>query len=171
MDTSALRLRTATADDWPAIWPVWQRVVETGETIAWDPATDEPTARSLWMARPPAAVFVAERADRAGRTQVVGTAKLVPDQPGLGDHVANASFMVHPDAAGAGIGRRMGEHVLDEARRRGYRAMRFNAVVETNDRAIALWTSLGFAIVGTVPEAFRHPRHGLVGLHVMHRTL
>ncbi len=103
-----LRLRAATADDWSAIWPIWHRVVAAGETYVWDPATDEKTARTTWMAPPPAAVFVAE-------------------------------------------------HVLDEARRRGYRAMQFNAVVEVNSRAIALWQSLGFRIIGTVPGAFRHP--------------
>jgi GNAT superfamily N-acetyltransferase len=169
MGCDDLRIRPAVDADWPAIWPVWHAVVRTGESIGWDPATDEPTARGLWMRLPPAAVFVAERVDPSGTRRVaplgiVATAKLAPDQPGLGDHVAGASFLVHPDAVGAGIGRRLAEHVLEEARRRGYRAMRFNAVVET-------WTSLGFEIVGTVPEAFRHPRHGLVGMHVMHRRL
>lgn len=163
-----LALRAATADDWPAIWPVWHAVVQTGESIGWDPDTDEPTARMLWMRPPPAAVYVAEGGEPR---RVVATAKLAPDQPGLGDHIAGASFLVHPDAAGAGIGRKLVEHVLEQARRQDYLAMRFNAVVETNTRALALWSSLGFTIVGTVPGAFRHPRHGLVGMHVMHRRL
>jgi ribosomal protein S18 acetylase RimI-like enzyme len=168
MGPADLVLRSATAEDWPGIWPVWHAVVRTGESIGWDPASDEPTARALWMRPPPAAVFVAQRGRQA---PVVGTAKLAPDQPGLGDHVAGASFLVHPDASGAGIGRALAEHVLEQARLQGYRAMRFNAVVETNTPAVALWTSLGFEIVGTVPEAFRHPRHGLVAMHVMHRRL
>jgi GNAT superfamily N-acetyltransferase len=162
-----LLVRIASDAEWPAIWPVWHAVVRTGESITWDPRTDEPTARKLWMRPPPAVVFVAERAG----SDVVGTAKLAPDQPGLGDHVAGASFLVHPGAEGAGVGRRLAEHVLAEARGRGFRVMRFNAVVETNTRAVRLWTSLGFTIVGTVPEAFRHARHGLVGMHVMHRRL
>jgi L-amino acid N-acyltransferase YncA len=166
-----LRMRSATAEDWPSIWPIWHRVVRTGETYAWDPATDEATARGIWMAPPPAAVYVAERSDDESGPRVVGTALLKPNQPGLGAHVANASFMVDPAAAGAGIGRRLAEHVLDEAHRRGYRAMQFNAVVETNTAAVALWRSLGFAIVGTVPKAFRHATAGEVGLHVMHREL
>jgi ribosomal protein S18 acetylase RimI-like enzyme len=69
------------------------------------------------------------------------------------------------------VGRALGLHVLDRARRSGYLAMQFNAVVETNTGAVHLWQSLGFEIVGTVPKAFRHPQHGLVGLHVMHRFL
>ncbi|MHA6631028.1 N-acetyltransferase family protein [Pseudonocardia sichuanensis] len=173
MTNDDLVLRSATTHDWPAIWPVWHAVVATGESIGWDPSTDEPTARALWMRPPPTTVFVAERGAPSPNPEpeVVGTAKLAPDQPGLGDHVAGASFLVHPDATGAGIGRALAEHVLAQAQLQGYRAMRFNAVVETNTRAVALWTSLGFTVVGTVPEAFRHPRHGLVGMHVMHRRL
>lgn len=49
--------------------------------------------------------------------------------------------------------------------------MQFNAVVETNTRAGGLWRPLGFETVGTVPEAFRHPTAGFVGLHIMHRPL
>ncbi|WP_214370001.1 GNAT family N-acetyltransferase [Pseudonocardia sp. H11422] len=166
-----LRIRTATIADWPAIWPIWRRVVGAGETYVWDPATDEPTARSLWMAPHPAVVFVAERTDPPSGPRVVGTALLKPVQPGLGAHVANAGFMVDPDAAGGGVGRRLAEHVLDEARRSGYRAMQFNAVVEVNTRAVGLWRSLGFEVIGTVPRAFRHPTAGTVGLHIMHREL
>ena len=53
----------------------------------------------------------------------------------------------------------------------GYAAMQFNAVVETNEAAGALWKDLGFRIIGTVPEAFESRTHGRVGLHVMHRYL
>jgi ribosomal protein S18 acetylase RimI-like enzyme len=85
--------------------------------------------------------------------------------------VANASFLVDPAAAGHGVGRELGEYVLAAAAEAGYRAMQFNAVVETNTAAVHLWRSLGFTILATVPEAFAHPRHGLVGLHIMYRRL
>jgi L-amino acid N-acyltransferase YncA len=163
-----LRFRDATPEDWPGIWPFWHRIVAAGETYAWDPATDERTARALWLQPPPARVYVAEDAD-TGR--IVGSAVLKPNAATLGDHVANASFMVDPDLSGRGIGRRLAEYVLAEARREGYRAMQFNAVVEANEGAVALWLALGFEILGTVPEAFRHARLGPVGLHVMYRRL
>lgn len=86
-------------------------------------------------------------------------------------HVATASFMVDPSYAGKGVGRALGEHVLTWARSAGYRAMQFNAVVETNTGAVALWRSLGFEVLATVPEAYHHPTHGYVGLHIMHRHL
>jgi ribosomal protein S18 acetylase RimI-like enzyme len=85
--------------------------------------------------------------------------------------VANAAFMVAPDARGQGIGRAMGEHCLNEARRLGYRAMQFNFVVSTNTSAIHLWERLGFKIVGTLPGAFQHPQKGYVDVYVMYRSL
>jgi GNAT superfamily N-acetyltransferase len=102
---------------------------------------------------------------------VLGTAKMGPDRPGRGDHIGTASFMVDPAAGGRGIGRALGEYVVDWHRRMGYRGIQFNAVVETNTGAVALWQHLGFTIVGTVPGAFRHPTRGHVGLHVMFLAL
>jgi L-amino acid N-acyltransferase YncA len=161
-----VEIRPVAQADWPQVWPIWREIVSAGETYAWDPETDEASARDLWLLPPPAQVWVAVE-DRT----VVGTALLKPNQPGLGAHVANASFMVSSTASGRGVGRRLAEHVLTQARASGYRSMQFNAVVSTNTRAIALWRALGFTIVGTIPGAFRHARLGYVDLHVMYREL
>jgi L-amino acid N-acyltransferase YncA len=159
-----MQIRPAQIDHWPLIWPIWHRVVSAGETYCWDPDTDQAAARLLWMLPPPAEVWVA--VDQT----VVGTAVLKPNQPGLGNHVANASFMVDPDAAGRGVGRQLARHILDRAKQAGYRAMQFNAVVSTNERAVRLWKSLGFEIVATIPEGFRHRSLGPVDLHVMYQS-
>lgn len=158
-------IREAAAEDWPRIWPFWHRIVAAAETYAWDPDTSEEAARVLWMA-PAKLVYVAE--DAAGT--VVGSAFLTPNYGGPAARIANAGFMVDPDCAGRGIGRALAEHVLAEARAHGYLGMVFNAVVETNP-AVGLWTSLGFTVLGTVPDAYEHPRHGRVGLHIMYRAL
>jgi GNAT superfamily N-acetyltransferase len=118
------------------------------------------------MERPPGQTVVAVDGD-----VVLGSAKMGPNRPGRGAHVATASFMVDPAAQGRGVGRALGEYVIEWARSSGYRSIQFNAVVETNSAAVALWRSLGFDVLTTVPEAFDHPRHGLVGLHVMYRRL
>lgn len=164
--STKLTIRVAQPADWAQIWPFWQRIVARADTYMWDPAVDEPTARTAWMQPPPAVIFVARTDER-----VVATAYVRPAQPGLGDHVANAAFMVDPEHAGAGIGRRLAEHVLAHAREQGYTAMQFNAVVESNTRAVQLWRSLGFRVLATVPRAFRHATLGQVGVHVMHREL
>ncbi len=99
---------------------------------------------------------------------VVGTANMGPNRPGYGDHDGTGTFMVAPEVRGRGIGRQLGEYVVQWHLDRGFRAIQFNAVVETNTVAIWLWRSLGSRIVGTVPRAFRSRTFGMVGLHVMH---
>jgi L-amino acid N-acyltransferase YncA len=158
-------IREAVAGDWPRIWPFWHRIVAARETYAWDPETSEEAARALWTG-PGKRVFVAE--DDAG--EVVGSAYLTPNYGGPADRIANAAFMVDPARSGQGVGRTLAEHLLAAARADGYRGMVFNAVVETNP-AVGLWTSLGFTILGTVPDAYEHARHGRVGLHIMYRAL
>ena len=160
-----MQIREAAAEDWPRIWPFWHRIVAAGETYTWDPDTSEEDARALWM-NPAKHVYVVE--DETGA--VVGSAYVTPNYGGPAAHIANAGFMVDPDQAGRGIGRALAEHILTAAKSDGYQAMVFNAVVETNP-AVQLWTSLGFQILGTVPDAYEHPRYGRVGLHVMYRAL
>lgn len=159
-------IQAATADDWPRIWPFFSRIVAAGETYAYpEPITSE-QGRALWMEQPPGQTVVAVRDDI-----VLGSAKFGPNRPGRGAHVATASFMVNPAHAGQGVGRALGQYAIDWARSAGYHSMQFNAVVETNTAAVRLWQALGFEIIGTVPEAFNHPKHGLVGLHVMYQRL
>lgn len=171
MSGDTVECRRAIDGDWPAIWPIFRSVVATGDTYTYPSDTAEADAREAWMPAP-------DRPDGRARTYVaivdgcvVATARLRPNQPGRGDHVANGSWMVDPGAGGRGVGRALAEYVIDDARRLGFTAMQFNAVVATNTRAIALWESLGFGVVGTVPGAFRHAEHGAVDLHVMHRHL
>lgn len=160
-----LVIRPAEAADFDGIWEIFHAVVEKGDTYVYDPATTKEEARSIWMApglRTYAALLDGE---------VVGTYILKANQPGLGSHVVNAGYMVHPARSGKGIGHALCEHSLDEARKAGFLAMQFNAVVSTNENAVALWKKMGFEIVGTVPKAFRHRTRGLVDLYVMHRFL
>jgi L-amino acid N-acyltransferase YncA len=160
-------IRDARPTDWEAIWPFLRRIVTARETYAYDPDMSEDQARALWMIGPPGRTVVATDADGV----VLGTANMYANRQGPGAHVASASFMVDPGRAGQGVGRALGEHVIEWARATGFRAIQFNAVVETNEPAVRLWRSLGFEVLATVPEAFEHPRHGYVGLLIMHRFL
>lgn len=160
-----MTIRPATSADAADIWRIFHAVVEPGDTYTFAADTAESEAIAYFLA-PDVTAFVAESDGR-----VVGIYKLVPNHIGRGAHVSNASFMVDPSAHGKGIGRALGEHCLDEARRQGYDAMQFNFVVSTNAAAVALWKKLGFEIVGTLPKAFDHATLGRVDAYVMHRFL
>lgn len=159
-------IRSATFEDWPAIWPIFEATVRAGETYAYPEDLTRDQARALWLEQPPGSTVVLEEDG-----VVLGTAKMGPNRPGRGAHVGTASFMVAEAARGKGVGRRLGKYVVQWHRDQGFRAIQFNAVVETNIAAVNLWKSLGFEVVGTVPEAFDSRGHGLVGLHVMHLSL
>ena len=160
-------IREAEPADWPAIWLILKEVGTAGETLTWDPLRTEARARAGWMRELPRRTIAAVDEDGS----VIGSANTHPLHSGPGSHVANAGFVVHPARRGEGVGRALCRRVLEQARADGYRAMQFNAVVETNTPAIRLWRSFGFQILATVPEAFRHPAYGYVGLHIMYRML
>ncbi|WP_432477421.1 GNAT family N-acetyltransferase [Nocardioides sp. GXQ0305] len=159
-------IRPATEADWPAIWPIFRDTVAAGETYAYPDDLTSDAARELWLERPPGQTVVLEDAG-----ELLGTAKMGPNRPGRGDHVGTASFMVAEAARGRGVGRQLAAYAVDWHRLQGYRGIQFNAVVATNIAAVALWRSLGFEVVGTVPGAFRSATHGFVGLHVMYLDL
>jgi GNAT superfamily N-acetyltransferase len=164
---TAVRIREYLDDDWPRVWPIIRDVVRAADTFAYDPGMTEAQAREVWLERPPGLTVVAvDASDR-----VLGTAKMGPNRPGPGSHVATASLMVAPPARGRGVGAALCRFALEWARARGYAGMQFNAVVETNLPAVRLYESFGFGVVGTVPGAFAHPTLGRVGLHVMYRAL
>jgi GNAT superfamily N-acetyltransferase len=160
-----VQIRAFVEADWPQVWPILREVVQAADTFAYDPAMTEAQARDVWIEAPPGLTVVAV-GDR-----ILGTAKMGPNRPGPGSHVATASFMVAADARGRGIATALCRFALDWAREQGFAGMQFNAVVETNQAAVEIYRRLGFSIVGTVPGAFAHPTLGRVGLHIMYREL
>jgi ribosomal protein S18 acetylase RimI-like enzyme len=158
-------VRPATPADGAAIWALLKPVIRAGETFALDRDMTEDAALGFWTG-PGMEAFVAE-ADGA----VVGTYYLRPNLAGGGAHVCNCGYVVAAKATGKGVARALCAHSLEHARSRGYRAMQFNCVVSTNERAVRLWQAMGFAVVGRLPGAFAHPEHGYVDALVMFREL
>lgn len=158
-------IRPARAEDADRICAIFAAVIASRDTYVFAPGTSPEEARAYWFG-PGISTWVAEV-----QGEVIGMYKLIANQRDLGAHVANASFMVHPSAAGRGAGRAMALHCLREARLQGFAAMQFNFVVSSNVNAVHLWQSLGFRIVGTLPQVFRHPARGLIDAYVMHRFL
>jgi ribosomal protein S18 acetylase RimI-like enzyme len=165
MVASPLRIREIAPDEFPLVWPIFREVVAGGDVFVYGPETTFDEAQRIWTA-PPTRAFVAER-DGA----VVGSYMLRPNQPDLGDHVANAGYVVAAGARNQGIARALCEHSLAAATAAGFKAMQFNFVVATNQSAVHLWTSCGFETVGRLAGAFRHARLGPVDVLIMYRRL
>jgi L-amino acid N-acyltransferase YncA len=158
-------IRTATREDDDAIWEILEPVLRAGETYTLPQEMSRNDALAYWLS-PEHEVFVAEN-----EGAILGTYYLQANQRGGGGHVANCGYMTAQQAAGRGVARAMCLHSLDVARQRGFRAMQFNFVVSTNEPAVHLWTSLGFATVGRLPGAFLHSTLGYVDALVMYRAL
>jgi GNAT superfamily N-acetyltransferase len=160
-----LKIRKATEQDKPAVWEIIRGVIAGGDTYVFPPDSGREEMLAYWYS-PDKYTYVALAGGK-----VVGTFFLKANQPGLGSHVGNAGYMVAPAAAGKGIGRRMAEWSLDEARRLGFTAMQFNFVVKSNKYAVKLWQDIGFEIIGEIPEAFDHASDGLTNALIMYRKL
>lgn len=160
-----ITIRPATSADFDQIWPLLRDVFRAGDTYAVDPKISKEDARAYWMTQP-VATYVAE-----AEGDIVGTYYIKTNQPGGGAHICNCGYIVSPAAQGQGIAAQMCEHSQSEAQRAGYRAMQFNFVLASNEGAVRLWHRLGFATVGTIPDAFDHPQRGMVDAFVMYKRL
>jgi ribosomal protein S18 acetylase RimI-like enzyme len=161
----SILIRSATRRDDDAIWQIVEPMVRAGDTYTLPREMSREDALTYWLS-PRHEAFVAEMDG-----SIVGTYYLRANQEGGGAHVANCGYVTAQHATGRGVARAMCVHSLEVARQRGFRAMQFNFVVSTNERAVRLWTSLGFVTIGRLPEAFLHPALGYVDALVMYRAL
>ena len=158
-------IRLASDRDKNAIWAILEPMIRCGNTYTLPREMSGEEALAFWFA-PGNEAFVAEE-----NGAILGTYFLRANQRGGGSHVANCGYVTAAGAEGRGIGRAMCLHSLERAKERGFRAMQFNFVVSTNERALKLWVSLGFEMVGRLPGAFEHPERGFVDAIVMYRSL
>ena len=166
INSPMLEITPASEADFDHIWPIFRDIVSSGDTYVYRSQINRDEAKKVWM-DPKFRTFIAKEDGK-----VVGAYVIRPNHRDLGYHIANAAYIVARPFQNKGIGRKMAEHSFDQARLAGYRAMQFNYVVSTNERAVKLWQSLGFEIIGTVPEGHQHQELGkLVPIHIMHRKL
>ncbi|MBC7900893.1 MAG: GNAT family N-acetyltransferase [Saprospiraceae bacterium] len=160
-----IEIRTAANHDKPAVWQIIKSVISGGDTYVFAPDSTEEEMTAYWFSAEKH-VYVAELDG-----EIVGTMWLKSNQPGLGSHVGNAAYMVSPNAKGKGVGRKMAELSIKEARRLGFKSIQFNFVVKSNEIAVKLWQSVGFQIIGEIPNAFRHAKNGMTNAYIMYRKL
>ncbi|HMO39929.1 MAG TPA: N-acetyltransferase [Saprospiraceae bacterium] len=160
-----MQIRRMQAADFPRVWTMFKQIIDEQVYYSYDHTTTRAEIEKSWINEQNLG-YVAET------DGVVAGAYIVkPNQPGHGAHIANAAYMVAQEFRGQGIGRLLGEHSLAAAKAAGYRAMQYNMVIRTNTSAVQLWQSLGFRIIGTVPEAFWHYEQGYVDAYIMYRKL
>ena len=160
-----IKIRKATQADNDAIWRIIKEVISTGDTYCFATNSSKEKMLNYWCGED-RFTYVATVDD-----EVAGTFVLKDNQPDLGSHIANGSYMASSAFAGMGLGLEMGKFSIGEARRLGYKAMQFNIVIKSNERAVALWKKLGFGIIGEIPEAFDHAENGLTNAYIMYRKL
>ncbi len=160
-----LEIRKIHKEDKSVVWEIIKSVIATGDTYLFYPNTSREKMLNYWFAADKK-TYVALSEDK-----IVGTFFIKDNQPDLGSHICNAGYMVSSEAKGKGIGRKMAEFSLREARHLGYTAMQFNFVVKSNSIAVRLWLALGFEIIGEIPEAFQHAENGLTNALIMYRKL
>ena len=160
------QIRHYQESDWPSLWPLLHDTFAAGDTYPVSPDSTEEDIHKFWVELP-AATFVACTPEG----QILGTYFLKANQSGLGSHVSNCGYVVAPHAWGKGVASLMCEHSQAQAIAMNFRAMQFNFVVSTNERAVQLWQRLGFAIVGRLPGAFHHRKLGYVDAFVMFKQL
>jgi ribosomal protein S18 acetylase RimI-like enzyme len=158
-------IRPAVSGDANAIWAIMEPIIQAGETYTLPRDMDKESALAYWLSAE-REVFVSE-----DNGDIVGTYCLQANQKGGGAHVANCGYITAVSATGRGVARAMCAHSLERARERGFRAMQYNFVISTNERAVRLWQSFGFEIVGRLPGAFQHPTRGYVDAYIMYRDL
>ena len=163
---NAIAINKIESSDWTLVWKIIEPVFRAGETYAYSPEISETEAYKVWV-EIPTITYVVKNSDG----EILGTYFIKPNQPGLGSHVCNCGYIVSEQFRGKGIASWMCEHSQNEAKRLGFLAMQFNLVVSTNKGAIRLWQKLGFAIVGTLPGAFKHSKHGFVDAFIMYKQL
>lgn len=148
------------------MWSIIEKVFRTGETYAFSPEITEQDAHKAWIEVPQETYVVTGQ-----ENQILGTYYIKPNQPSLGAHVCNCGYIVSESARGRGIASRMCEHSQQVAVKVGFKAMQYNLVVSTNERAIRLWKKLGFQIIGVLPNAFNSKSAGFVDAFVMYKQL
>ena len=160
-----MNIRLANTSDHDSVWQIISKVISTGDTYVFAPDSSKEKMLSYWFSEDKR-TYVAE-----DNETILGTFYLKTNQMDLGSHIVNAGYMVSENARGKGLGQKMAEFSMEEARLLGYKAMQFNLVVKTNEKAVKLWLKMGFEIIGEIPDAYKHSSLGYVNAYIMYQKL
>ena len=128
------------------MFDAFARVVEAREGFPQEPPLTRAEFDDYWLAHSSAVGVARDGGVFAGAYYVK------PNFVGRGAHIANAGYFVVSGQRGRGVGRRLVQHSLTEAKRLGFDAMQFNLVFESNP-ARRLYEAMGFVPIGRIPDA------------------
>jgi GNAT superfamily N-acetyltransferase len=143
---SGLEITAFAEADFDELFALFAVIVEEGGTYPQIPPLTRDDFERTWLT----GTTSVQVAHLDGR--VAGGYYLKSNFIGRASHIGNAGYAVAKDVRGRGVGRALGEHSLEEARRCGFDALMFNLVFEHNP-ARRLWESLGFEQIGRIPDA------------------
>jgi GNAT superfamily N-acetyltransferase len=139
-------LRPATPADHDALFGAYGQIVDAGDGFPHAPPLSREDFDEYWIAHTAAVwIVLAEGA-------LIAAYYIRPNFVGRAAHIANAGYFVLGPHRGRGLGRKLVEHSLQEARRLGFDAMQFNLVFASNP-ARHMYRDLGFVEVGRLPAA------------------
>lgn len=160
-----MNITEMTKRDFELFWPVFQNIVQAQETYAFDPDIDFESAYELWCLTPRKTYVIKDEG------LILGSYYIKSNAAGPSAHISNCGYMVSPESRGKGIARKLCVHSQQLAIELGYTAMQFNSVVSSNAVAVDLWKKLGYQIIGTIPNAYKHKTMGYVDAFIMYKQL
>ncbi|HJJ29052.1 MAG TPA: GNAT family N-acetyltransferase [Methanocorpusculum sp.] len=140
-------IREYSDGDIPAMRDIWNEIVAEGNAFPQDVLLSEAEAPAFFASQSYCGVAETNGA-------LTGLYILHPNNVGRCGHIANASYAVKKSARGLGTGKALVLDSLRQGGRLGFKVLQFNAVVASNEAAIALYEKLGFVRLGTVPGGF-----------------
>jgi GNAT superfamily N-acetyltransferase len=146
-------------------------VILEGKTYPQNQPLSQAEFATYWLSQDAFVVRTCIQEAQDHPQEVLGGFYLKPNFPGRCSHICNAGFIVQPGLRGQGIGRFMGEAMLEIAANLGYEAVMFNLVFETNIPSLQLWQSLEFNIIGQIPRAVKLADGQVVDALILYRSL
>lgn len=135
--------------DIPKMRSIWNEVVEAANAFPQETGfSDDAEASEFFSSQTYTGVCECDG-------KIAGLYILHPNNIGRCSRIANASYAVSGESRGKGIGKRLVEDSLLQAKSFGFYVLQFNAVVASNTAAIHLYEKLGFERLGKIPKSFR----------------
>ena len=168
-DGSDVRLVLGKPEDVERLRRLYEMIVDEGTSFPHEQMPSNEDFQAYWFGG--CGTVLASVRTGTGASTLAGAYYLKANWPGRASHVANAGFIVAPEWRRKGIGRLLGETLLNHARSLAFRSVIFNLIFAENLGSRRLWEQLGFRVLGTIPQAVRRNDGTYQDALIMFRSL